>query len=326
MQLKRESLVRPLGFFRMRRVACCLWIAAAALPMGARAATCEGDKTLVTLPAIAVASDAPIGTVLWSQSSIGFSTYCTLGWIDTSNIYVWRTDLSSTLQQYGLTFWLTYEGQGGNTAEQIKSPLVVDLGGKAGYASGTVGLELRKTGATPAQGVVSAADMPAFYLDSNTNKKKGSHYIRGLASISFVSYTCDIDTGSRSMTVPLGDVRVDRFTGIGSSFADRNFSIGLTCTQPSGTYNVALTFSATADSSGAPGVLAITQSEAAATGVGIQLLMNGSSVTFGSELDAGSATAGTTLAIPMTARYYQTGSVITPGAANGIATFTISYK
>ncbi|MBF3727356.1 fimbrial protein, partial [Burkholderia pseudomallei] len=26
------------------------------------------------------------------------------------------------------------------------------------------------------------------------------------------------------------------------------------------------------------------------------------------------------------ARYYQTGSVVTPGAANGIATFAVSYK
>ncbi|KVZ13954.1 fimbrial protein [Burkholderia ubonensis] len=324
MRLTRERCVRCLGRYWSMLA---FWPVAVVLPVGAHAATCEGDKTLVTLPAIAVASDAPVGTVLWSQSGIAFNTHCTVGWpFDTSNIYVWRADLNSMLQQYGLTFWLTYAGQGGNTAQQIKSPMVVDLGGKAGYASGTVDLELRKTGATPAQGVVSAADIPAFYLDSNTNYKKGSHYIRGLTGISFVSYTCDVDAGSRSMTVPLGDVRVDRFTGAGSTFADRSFSIGMTCTQPAGAYNISLTFAATSDASGAPGVLAITQGAAAATGVGIQLLMNGSPVTFGSVIDAGSATAGATLAIPMTARYYQTGSVVTPGAAHGIATFTISYK
>ncbi|MBF3912517.1 pilus assembly protein, partial [Burkholderia pseudomallei] len=166
MRLKRERRARRP---RLHAAAGGLWLVVAALPPGARAATCEGDKTLVTLPAIAVAADAPVGTVLWSQKGIAFSTYCTLGWFDTSNIYVWRADLRSTLQQYGLTFWLTYGGQGGNTALQIKEPMVVDLGGKAGYASGSVDLELRKTGVTPAQGVVGAADIPAFYLDSNTN-------------------------------------------------------------------------------------------------------------------------------------------------------------
>ncbi|AOJ03759.1 pilus assembly protein [Burkholderia mayonis] len=326
MQLKRVWRARFRDSSGTRTAARCVWIAVAALPIGAQAATCEGDKTLATLPAITVASDAPVGTVLWSQKGIAFSTYCKLILIDTSNIYLWRADLSSTLQQYGLTFWLTYEGQGGNTAQQIKSPMVVDLGGKNGYASGAVDLELRKTGVTPAQGAVSAADIPAFYLDSNTNNRKGSHYIRGLTNISFVSYTCDIDTGSRSMNVPLGDVRVDRFSGIGSTYGDQNFNIGLTCTQPAGTYNVALTFSATADSTGASGVLALTQRSDVASGVGIQLLMGGAPVTFGTALDAGSATAGTTLTIPMTARYYQTGGMVTPGAANGIATFTISYK
>ncbi|MET5116898.1 fimbrial protein, partial [Burkholderia pseudomallei] len=76
----------------------------------------------------------------------------------------------------------------------------------------------------------------------------------------------------------------------------------------------------------APGVLAITQGASSASGVGIQLLLNGSPVSFGAVLDAGSATAGATLTIPMTARYYQNGSVVTPGAANGIATFAVSYK
>ncbi|KVA21226.1 fimbrial protein [Burkholderia ubonensis] len=305
---------------------CGAWLMLSVVPTGVRAANCEGDKTLVTLPSIVVASDAPVGSVLWSQKGIAFSTHCGTWWLDTSNIYLWRADLVSTLQQYGLTFWLTYAGIGGNTALQIKDPMVVDLGGSSGYASGTVDLELRKTATTPSTGTVTAADIPAFYLDSNTNNHKGSHYIRGLTNISFVSYTCDIDTGSRSITVPLGPVRVDRFSGVGSTYGDRSFNIGLTCTQPAGTYNVALRFSATADSSGAAGVLAITQSSDSAAGVGIQLLMNGLPVTFDTVLDVGSATAGATLTIPMTARYYQTRGVMTPGAANGVATFTISYK
>ncbi|WP_341318929.1 fimbrial protein [Paraburkholderia sp. IMGN_8] len=300
------------------------------LPWWAHGSTCRNigssDKTtpntLLTLPSITVASDAPVGQILWSQSDIAFTVHCSSGILDWATIVqFWRQDL--TLPAYGLELLLTYNGDRGSGNTTISTGIKgenVDL-------SGTVNLELRKTGTTPSQGTVAEITRTLFYLTGGQNQNADApQVLAGLNNISFVSYTCDIDTGSRSMTVPLGDVRVDRFTGMGSTYGDLNFNIGLTCTQPSGTYNVALTFSATADSSGASGVLAITQSTDAASGVGIQLLMSSSPVTFDTVLDAGSATAGATMTIPMTARYYQTGSVVTPGAANGIATFTISYK
>ena len=212
---------------------------------------------------------------------------------------------------------------------QINNVKVLDIpwGASGGTASGEVDLELRKIGKTPeGEGISSVTDIVAFYLDSNTNNNKGSHFIRGLSNISFISYTCSIDTGSRNMTVPLGKVLADRFTGFGSTFAEQNFNIHLSCTQPSGVYNVAVTFSAVTDDSRVPGVLALESGPNTATGVGIQLLKDGSPVEFERALPVGSATKSSMFTIPMTARYYQTGSTVIPGEAKGIATFVLTYK
>lgn len=81
MRLKREWCVRFRGFRAMRAAMLCMWFAIAVLPIGARAATCEGDKMLVTLPAIKVASDASgrgytqatftvAGGLLWHGSAL----------------------------------------------------------------------------------------------------------------------------------------------------------------------------------------------------------------------------------------------------------------
>lgn len=42
-------------------------------------------------------------------------------------------------------------------------------------------------------------------------------------------------------------------------------------------------------------------------------------------MPAGNSSAGGTFMIPMKARYYQTGTTITPGDANGIVTFSLIY-
>ncbi|WP_240702170.1 fimbrial protein [Trinickia terrae] len=274
------------------------------------------------MPTLKIAADAPVGATLWSKQSIPFSANCTtnlLSWPGEG--YVWRRSL--VLSAYGLEFVLTYKGNSGSGAAQIDMGTYISDGT---VVSGTVDLTLRKTGATPSSGTVTSGDLYAFTIDGTTDNGKAPHYIRGLSNISFTSYTCDIDTGSRSISVPLGDMREDKFTGIGTTSPDKTFHINLNCTQPSGTYNVALTFNATADSSHAPGVLALTSDANSASGVGIQLLMNGTPVSFNTALSAGVATANTTLSIPMTARYYQTASAVKPGKANGIATFVVSYK
>jgi major type 1 subunit fimbrin (pilin) len=319
----------------LRRLGVCLLALAGMAGLNAHATTvCSygGDQTIVNMPAIKVAADAPIGSVVWKQTGLTFSRLCSFqGLWGQEDAFLFRQALD--LPGTGLTFFLTYKGNQGSTAAGFDTGVYVDqweAGGAGGNTvSGTVDIELRKTGATAASGQVSTSSLLAFRIagQSNQNTNPGNYNIGSLNNIAFTDYTCTVDAGSRSIAVPLGDVREDKFTGKGSTSPDKKFSIGVTCSKPAGTYNVALTFSATADSSKAPGVIALTSDASAAGGVGIQLLANGQPVTFGSALNVGNATSGTAYAIPMTARYYQTtATAVKPGKANGIATFVLTYK
>ncbi|MGV2293574.1 fimbrial protein [Trinickia sp. YCB016] len=272
------------------------------------------------MPSIKVASDAPIGTVLWSQD-IRYSLNCGSYLFASSDIYVFREYMN--LATYGLEFFLTF-----NYADVGYKAKVATVSGPNGTPlTGGMTIGLRKIGATPTQGTVSVSNRPdVIFGGESLDDTLTRYYLGNLSNISFTSYTCDIDTGSRNISVILGDMREDKFTGIGTTSPDKTFNINLNCTQPSGTYNAALTFSATADSSQVPGVIALASDPSAAAGVGIQLLMNGQPVGFNTGLGAGVATAGATLSIPMTARYYQTAAKVKPGKANGIATFVVSYK
>jgi len=75
------------------------------------------------------------------------------------------------------------------------------------------------------------------------------------------------------------------------------------------------------------GVLKITQGgSGTATGVGIQVVDNqGVPVKFGEDTLVGPSKNGDYV-LPYTARYYQTGNKVTPGRADGTATFTLDYK
>ena len=284
--------------------------------------------TIADIPVLKLAADAPIGTVLWGKRSIPFSTNCSLRFLSgIKEAYLFRQNLA--LANYGLSFSLTYRGTKGDAAASIGTGITVDKTYPQGgnEVSGTVDIELRKSGATPSQGSVSVPSLLAFKIaDHGQDDISRDYHIGGLTNISFINYTCDIDARSRNIFVPLGNIRVDKFTGVGSTSPDQKFNIGLTCSQPAGAYNLALTFSATTDPSKVPGVLALTGSADAASGVGIQLLMNSRPVEFGTALPAGSATAGATLSIPMAARYYQTAGTVKPGRADGIATFVVTYK
>jgi type 1 fimbria pilin len=84
---------------------------------------------------------------------------------------------------------------------------------------------------------------------------------------------------------------------------------------------------ATQDPSNEQGVLKITQGgTSTATGVGIQVIDNQSvPVKFGDDALVGTSKDGDYV-LPYTARYFQTGDKVTPGRADGTATFTLDYK
>jgi len=145
--------------------------------------------------------------------------------------------------------------------------------------------------------------------------------------------TCTVTTPTIAVT--MGSVPLTSFTGVGSTSASQPFNISLTCSGGAGAAytNVYTTLTDATNPSNVSNTLFLTASSTA-QGVGIQVLNNGTPVNFGPDSSsignvnqwfAGAAQNGV-FNIPLTARYVQTGSTVSPGSANARATFTMSYQ
>ncbi|MEM5388443.1 fimbrial protein [Paraburkholderia phymatum] len=148
-------------------------------------------------------------------------------------------------------------------------------------------------------------------------------------AIQIISQTCSVTTPS--IGVDLGAVPVNQFTTVGSGSKPADFSIGVDCTGLS--TDLHITFTDAANPSNQTNTLPLS-STSTASGVGIQILRNGAAVSYGpdsniagttNQIDIGPVN-GTVTTIPLSARYVQTLSTIRGGAANGSATFTMSYQ
>lgn len=147
--------------------------------------------------------------------------------------------------------------------------------------------------------------------------------------ITIITPSCSVDLGSRNITVDFGKVPQSNFKGKGTTTGDRNFNIKLNCKAGQNAQNtIYLRMDATQDPSNEQGVLKITQAgTGTATGVGIQVMDGGKNqpVKFGDDMLVGTSKDGDYV-LPYTARYYQTADKVTPGRADGTATFTLDYK
>ena len=134
---------------------------------------------------------------------------------------------------------------------------------------------------------------------------------------------CTVTT--KSLSGPLGSFKRSEFSGVGSTTQTNTFNILVDCSEST---NINMTLNATADSSSAPGVIAIdsTAGVTTAKGVGIQLLRSNKPVVIGSSFYIGTTNVTGASRIEMAARYYQTKSTVTAGQANATATFTLTYN
>lgn len=136
--------------------------------------------------------------------------------------------------------------------------------------------------------------------------------------------TCSVSP--KNLTVNLGDFPVSDFVGTGTlSDPAQTVYIDVNCdttVQP----ELKIT-SANGYETAFPGVVKLTQQSGVATGVGVQMILDGMMVSFDSYSPTGSeAFANQTLRIPLNLRYEQTSTVVTPGPANSVATITLAYK
>lgn len=144
--------------------------------------------------------------------------------------------------------------------------------------------------------------------------------------------TCRISTPMLAMS--LGTVSAHLFSGINSVAGHTTQTITLDCSGGTGAaLEVLVTLTDQTNPSNRSDRLSLT-STSTAKGVALQLLHGTQLLRYGA--DTGSAgnpnqwLAGSTdnglFQIALTARYIQTGGFIAPGTANGLATFTMSYR
>ncbi|WP_241291621.1 fimbrial protein [Burkholderia stabilis] len=191
-------------------------------------------------------------------------------------------------------------------------------------------IEFIKTGPITAGGVL-AGEVGEWNVDNLF--KWISIRVDGVIGIQPQVPTCRVTTPA--ITVPLGNMPASTFTGVGTVSSSKPFNIVLQCSggEKGAITNVHTTLTDHTDPGNVSDTLSLA-SDSSATGIGIQVLNGSTVIKYGPDSSAAGNTnqwkageAGNgTFTIPLTARYIQTAPKVTPGAANGLATFTMSYQ
>ncbi|WP_196494063.1 fimbrial protein [Burkholderia stagnalis] len=198
-------------------------------------------------------------------------------------------------------------------------------------AAATLLIEFVKYGPISAGGVLTG-EIGGWFVRDNTEQVL-SNRITGSIVIQPQVPTCRVTTPA--ITVPLGSMPASTFTGVGTVSPSRPFNITLQCSGgETGTVtNVYTTLTDHTNPGNVSDTLSLA-SDATATGIGIQVLNGSTVIKYGPDSSATGNTnqwkAGEvgngTFTIPLTARYIQTAPKVTPGTADGLATFTMSYQ
>ena len=292
------------------------------------------NKTFyITIPKIVIPRDAPIGTTLFSQTinfpSQAVVTNCpkggravyaifTGGWVpDSSGVAPTNVPgIGIRIADISNAQVASYYGAA-STGGSFRGIYTFDEQDKYHWTADGFSIQLLKTGPT-STGSLSTGTVAGLLL-------KNLYWMTAIQIVdggSFSTSGCTVNT--KSLTVPLGSVKRSEFSGVGSTNKTNTFNIFVDCSEST---NINMTLNAVADSSNAPGVIAIDSSAGttAAKGVGIQLLHRNNPVVIGSPFVIGRTVVNGASRIEMGARYYQTKSTITAGQANATATFTLTY-
>ena len=307
-----------------------------------------------TLPTrIEIDPDAPNGTVFWQSgflSDIANATtnpatdnrsrlvICGVG---QSSILTWDANATlGTQQSYpttipGIGLRLKFKGPlSANTEQSLPYSTTFNTSSAGGTGTDTRGqsfsLALVKTGTIPNGGGILSGIFAKATFDG-----AGFYTYEYNTPINIVprAPTCSVQNASQ--VVDLGAISKSKFTGAGATTTDVPLSIGLNCVggATGGAASVSVTLTDQTTPTNRSDKLSLT-SNSTATGIAIQVSNQSGVVSYGPDSSAPGNTnqwlAGSTgngsFTIPLKARYIQTGAQVTPGTANGRATFTMSYQ
>ncbi|WP_233848562.1 fimbrial protein [Paraburkholderia sp. HD33-4] len=328
----------------------CALILTMLLPGTAHAQCTQGSAgapslTISIASPITVARDAAVGSVIGQgtatvtfNSAAPFGVHCTT---DASAVYtnlqgggssgsnsvmpIGSTGIGYTLQANGQYFPSGARKLPVSLFEPASCSQVA--GGRCyAYLGPTITMQLIKL--SP---LVSSQTLPPGQYFSTTVGGLNASTVSLASPVQIANQTCTVTTPS--IGVSLGNVPLSRFQAVGSSSDTVPFQIGLNCSGVTTNYYV--TFTDNNDPANHSNALSLAAGSSA-SGVGIQIVKDGSPVSFGPDSSAAgnlhqifvgaSAGSGSVVSLPFGGRYVKTSNTMTIGSAKGVATFTMSYQ
>jgi len=329
----------------------------------AQSASCSGTAQTIPVsmpPSVTVPRDAANGTVLtaWISTPATSNYYsCTVsGSASTGMLFeplsmtksgmtvtgptgvaytVWNTNVPGIGIAIGIRSYVN--GCGWQAWLDLGTPFALFPSPWTGWVCNTNGsitnggqaqMALVKTGAITAGTVAGGVLFEGGSAQSTT----GTYTVATASRKSFSLSSTIINVAActtPNVTVNMGSHMQSEFTGIGSTTRQAvavNVAVNA-C--PIGLNSIQYQFipvNAVLDATN--GVLALS-SGSTATGIGLQLKdSSGNALKYNTQytLTSYSSATGGSYTIPLTARYYQTAASVTPGSANAVLTFTMTYQ
>lgn len=188
-------------------------------------------------------------------------------------------------------------------------------------------IQFVKTKAKIYSGVITSIPSVSSYYTLNNQSGQGNLNMvwTGGGSVVVTVMACSITTPN--VNVALDPVLDSSFSGINSTKGAKNFTIGLQC-DAGARINASVSFTKNTDTSNSSVIkLSGAGNPGVATGVGIQLLYDGTLLRNNTNVVLKTSTGGQEFpAGSFTARYFQTLSTVTPGDANASATLNLTYQ
>ncbi|MPV69572.1 fimbrial protein [Burkholderia sp. BE17] len=312
-----------------------------AIPSIANAVSCSTPHTLNMEGPSSISLDpsVPIGAVLWKGTVLAGSSIignCPSGeftWVSSykgTNEYLGKNIYATGVQGVGMKIrWAPRAEPSGFWPASNYQTTTLNPSSAA-----KLEVQLVKTGS------VGAGQLIGIFGENNGTGGQISGLVwnfRWSAPIILVPKTPTCTVATPSIAVPLGAMPKTIFKGVGSTSNARPFDIKLTCSGGDPGYLTAVYVTLTDNTRKGNETTTLSLiPESTATGVGIQVLRNNGTalVAYGPDSNvlgntnqwlAGSTGNGS-FNIPLSARYVQSAPTVTPGKADGRATFTMSYQ
>lgn len=295
---------------------------------------------------ISISAAVPVGTVVYSGTATA-NVKCALDNLQqyadklTGEVYFKRKSIAEGALGYGLTLYTGYGGEMGTEVASI--PTGIKISTYAFTSGGTLGAYTDVSLNVPYQIVRTSNSMsPSTSLASNINAFDVGSLVPGTdekfvvsnvkTGINVKDQTCSV-VGDTNLPVPLGSYTTNPSSGLGSGIGQTSaataFNIRLNCEALlSGSFDVMMQFDGDASSGLSDiGVVAL-NATSTASGVGVQILNgNQQPIALATPFNIATYPLSTALiSVPLYARYYQTAARISPGTANAVATYTLSYQ